>query len=138
MTETTTIPKIAPGDILYKVCRGNREPIAYDVRVTKVGRVWGYLESVPSEGRTRTHDEGRFELATMRGDSNIGYAPDIYLSRDHYRAAKEREHAFGQIKAAFNTWSGMKLSKDVTVEDIRAAAALLRIELQPFTLPNAR
>ena len=113
-------PRIAVGDKLWFV-PGQRRGEAREVTVLKVGRVWAYLSDM-------TVSDVRMDIHSFEMDGHGYSSPGkCYASRDEYK----------RIIGVSTLWNAFirrvqrpGRPEDITEADIRAAAAILHIEIE--------
>ena len=107
------------GQKLWFVPRERYNGAPYEVEITKVGRKWAQ-----TIGRRSDY---RVNVDTLAMDSQgYGIVGQCYTDRDAYEAESQRQLRWDRLKSTLSGWS-VKLHRDVTIEDMDAAAKLLRL-----------
>lgn len=90
-----------------------------EVTVTKVGRQWAAVDG--------TSQSYRVDIDSLVMDSKgYGGVGRCYLSREMYESEKRRQTAWDNLQRRMGSWT-TRLHPDVTVDDMQAAAKLLRL-----------
>jgi hypothetical protein len=71
----------------------------------------------------------KFDKESGIQSSTTNYKDRIYVSQEAYEAGRALTKAFGKLRSYFGGYGG-PLQPGVTVEDIMAAAALLKINME--------
>ncbi len=97
-----------------------RHGTSREITITKLGRKW-----------FETDTKYRFNIKTLSADGGQYMSPgDCHLDRFEYEAKRQLQKAWAAITqklGRFGNWH----HAEVTIEDIQAAAKLLRINLEP-------
>jgi len=109
------------GQTLWRVRRGHHSSsstVEDEVTVSKVGRVWFYLEGVRYL---------RYCLETMQEDAGkyTSYCR-CYLSKEEYRTSLERDRVWGLFRKETQYWHSPP--KSVSLEDIYDVCRILGID----------
>jgi len=126
--DTKTSAKYIVGQVVHKVTQPNNtfgDASHADITITKIGRKWAFYKEMSWEGKfcikdTSDHDEG------------VVYAGDfcsrerVYLSRRHYDDDMELKSLMADLHSKLP-----RVPRDgVTAQNIKDAAAILKIELE--------
>lgn len=91
----------------------------YEVTIEKVGRRWATL----------ANNQGRIDRDTLHVDGRGYSSPGrCWINRDHYEKHKRAASVWAEF--ARQVWT-KSLPSNITEENIRQAALLLKLELKP-------
>ena len=122
------MPRLSVGQKLWFVpsARWNGRPT--EIEITRVGRSYAYFGS--------PHNERRIDIQTMEetGKETGTVYGHAYLNKEYYEAQKRRDEVFEILRRrVHDSWCP---APGVTEADIRAAAALLKMDLPTPTPPG--
>jgi hypothetical protein len=105
------------GDKLWWVSSDNKRT-QREVTIEKVGRAWLTLSN-----------RHRVDKVTLKADAGEWTSPGTcWLSKEAYEHRARLEQSWGVLRRAVsNTWN---VPDDVTLEDIKAAAMYLKLEIK--------
>lgn|SRR5262245_22715503 len=106
------------GQRLWYVSRDSRYSTNREVEVTRLGRKWAYLDG---------NERCRIDIETLTVDGGEYISPGrCYLSREEYEAERVLYSAWGRLQRDLRDHD--RSPEGVTLEDIKQARALLRLE----------